>query len=129
MCTDGVVALELNDGTFNGEKFKYFILGTLIPQFDGSSERSVLVMDNCSIHHTSDVQEALSNAGILTLYLPPYSPDLNPMKKLFSYIKYYLKEHDELLRSVSDPRPVITAGFQSITSQDCIGWIRHSQYI
>ena len=132
ICTDGLVALELNDGTFNGEKFKDFILGTLIPQmqqFDGSSKRSVLVMDNCSIHHTMDVQEVLSNAGILTLYLPPYSPDLNPMEEVFSYIKYYLKEHDQLLQSISDPRPVITAGFQAITSEDCTGWIKHSHYI
>lgn len=109
LCTDGVIALELNDGTFNGDKFTDFILRTLIPQmqqFDGSSERSVLVMDNCSIHYVTPAQEALSDAGILTVFLPPYSPDLNPMEELFSYIKYYLKDHDELLQSVSDPRPV-----------------------
>ena len=56
MCSDGVIALELQEGTFNGYKFVEFIAGSLIPemnQFDGSSERSVLVMDNCSIHYVS----------------------------------------------------------------------------
>lgn len=131
VCTDGVIALELSDGTFNGEKFMDFILGTLIPQmqqFDGSSARSVLVMDNRSIRHISPAKEALSAAGIITLFLPPYSPDMNPMEELFSYIKYYLKEHDELLQSVSDPRPVIRAAFQSVSTYDCIGWISHSGY-
>lgn len=54
LCTDGVIALEMSEGTFNGTKFTDFILQYLIPemqQFDGSSTRSVLVMDNCSIHH------------------------------------------------------------------------------
>ena len=48
-------------------------------------------MDNCSIHHIQEVKNILLQAGILLLYLPPYSPDLNPAKELFSYVKYYLK--------------------------------------
>ena len=132
LCTDGVIALELNEGTFNGDKFTDFILGTLIPemqQFDGSNTRSVLLMDNCAIHHVISVREVLSDAGIIILFLPPYSPDLNPMEELFSYIKYYLKEHDELLQSVPDPKPLIKSAFQSVTANDCNGWIRHSGYI
>ena len=104
------MALELSTGTFNGEKFTEFVLGTLIlemQQFDGSSARSVLVMDNCTIHHVSAAKQLLSDAGIVTVFLPPYSPDMNPMEELFSYVKYYLKEHDKLLQSVSDPKPVL----------------------
>ena len=112
MCTDGVIALELREDTFNGDKFLEFITGTLIPemlQFDGSSARSVLVMDNCSIHHTASALQLLDAAGILTMFLPPYSPDYNPVEELFSYIKYYLKEHDEILQAVSNPKPIIKA--------------------
>ena len=66
--------------------------------FDGSSEKkSVIKMDNCSIHHVRVVKDLLDSAGIITLYLPSYSPDYNPIELAFSSVKYYLKEHDELL--------------------------------
>ena len=74
MCTDGVIALDLQAGTFNGDKFVQFLIGNLIPemlQFDGSNPRSVLVMDNCTIHHVAPALELLAEAGILTMFLPP----------------------------------------------------------
>jgi transposase len=90
--------------------------------FDGSSKKSVLVMDNCAIHHVSPALKMLSDAGII---VPPYSPDLNPAEELFSYVKYYLKQHDKVLKTVCDPKPII---IDSVTTQDCLGWIRHSGY-
>ena len=67
---------------------KYFLtsykVATLIPEmlpFDGVNPRSVLVMDNCSIHHVLPVSETLSQMGILTIFLPPYSPDMNPIEE------------------------------------------------
>ena len=48
--------------------------------FDGVRPMSVAVMDNCSIYHTEDVADLFQNAGILLLYLPPYSLDLNPIE-------------------------------------------------
>ena len=92
--SDGVIALEMDGGTCNGDKFVQFITGILIPemyQFDGSNPRSVLVMDNCAIHHVSPALQVLTDAGIVTMFLPPYSPDLNPAEELFSFVKYYLE--------------------------------------
>ena len=65
-------------------------------------DRSVLVMDNCSVHHAQEMKDLLRDAGILLLYLPPYSPDYNPIEELFSYAKYYLKEHDEVAQALGD---------------------------
>jgi len=45
------------------------------------------------------------------LFLPPYSPDLNPLEEAFSYIKQYLRKHDELLQALRDPRDVIMQAF------------------
>jgi hypothetical protein len=55
MCSEGVIALELQEGTYNGDKFMEFLTCTYDTTnvFDGSSPRSVLVMDNCGIHHVS----------------------------------------------------------------------------
>ena len=55
---------------------------------------------NCAIHHVQEVKDLLQNAGILYIFLPPYSPDFNPAEELFSYIKYYLKDHDIVLQSM-----------------------------
>ena len=126
--SDGVIALELQEGTYNGDKFIEFITGTLIPQmsqFDGSSSRSVLVMDNCAIHHVSTALKIMKDAGVLVIFLPPYSPDLNPAEELFSLVKYYLRQHDDILQAVNDPKPIIRAAFDSVTGQDCLGWIHH----
>lgn len=75
------------------------VRGSLIPQmqaFDGEAERSIVVMDNCSIHHTEAVADLFR-----------YSPDLNPIEFVFSYVKSYLRCHDTLLQAIDDPSPVI----------------------
>ena len=128
---EGVLATEITKGSLNGEKFFDFLRGTLIPKmraFDGSSSHSVLVLDNCSVHHIPDVTELLSNAGIVVLFLPPYSPDLNPVEEAFSFVKQYLRQHDELLQSLPDPSDVLQAGFDAITKNHCEAWITHSGY-
>ena len=90
---------------------------------------SILIMDNCSVHHVNEVREVLQQAGILVLFLPPYSPDLNPLEEAFSYVKQYLRRHDELLQAISDPIDVIKKAFQSITVEHCNSWISHASYV
>jgi transposase len=131
MASDGIVAVELLKGTVNGEIFYDFVRGSLIPEmqpFDGQNSRSIAILDNCSIHHVLEVRELFSEAGILVFFLPPYSPDYNPIEELFSCVKYYLKDHDEILQAMNDPIPLIQAAFDSITKDKCMGWIRHSGY-
>lgn len=91
-------------------------------------DRSILVMDNCTIHHTDELKELVRNAGILLLFLPPYSPDLNPIEELFSYVKYYLKQHDEVIQVLEDITPILESAFHNVTSSQCNGWITHSGY-
>ena len=76
----------------NGETFFDFARGTLIPNmmpFNGSNPKSIVIMDNLSVHHAREVKDLLKQAGILVLYLPPYSPDLNPIEEMFSYVKTF----------------------------------------
>ena len=128
---EGLVGVELATGNVNAEKFLEFVQGTLIPEmkpFDGTKRKSIVVLDNCSIHHARLVTDALKDAGILVIYLPPYSHDLNPIKEAFSYIKCYLKDHNDLLQAVTQPTSIIQAAFDSITAKQCKGWIKHSGY-
>ena len=81
-----------------------------------------------AIHHVQEVKEVFQQAGILLFFLPPYSPDLNPIEEAFSYVKTYLREHDELLQSITNPMHVIQSAFHSITKNHCKSWINHSGY-
>lgn len=98
--SQGLIALELTDSSVDGDAFFDFVRGSLVPEmrpFDGTSPMSIAVMDNCSIHHTQEVADLLLTAGILVIFLPPYSPDMNPIELAFGYVKGYLKEHQDLL--------------------------------
>lgn len=110
LSTTGILAHTMTSSTVTGEAFHDFVRGTLIPNmlpFDGYNERSVLIMDNCSVHHVEPVISLLRQAGIVTLFLPPYSPDLNPLEEVFSYVKGYLKKHDLLLQCIPDPTVIL----------------------
>ena len=72
------------------------------------------------------ITEHFREAGIVVVFLPPYSPDLSPiLEELFSY---YLKRHDELLQAVDDPIPIIQAAFDDVSPDQCKAWITHSGY-
>ena len=96
--------------------------------YDGSSPKFVVVMDNCSIHHIHEVSELLEDAGILLIYLPPYSPDLCPIEEAFGYLKSYLKEHEDIMDVFSNPAILLQSAFNGITSKQCQGWISDSRY-
>ena len=131
MSTDGIIAVDMHRGSVNSDVFIDFVRGSLIPnmqQYDGIAKSSIVIMDNCSIHRTPEVIQHFREAGIVVIFLPPYSPDLNPIEELFSCIKYYLKRHDELLQAVDDPIPIIKAAFNDVTPDQCAAWITHSGY-
>ncbi len=89
-----------------GERFFNFVRGSLIPNmlpFNGVNPVSVAVMDNCSVHHVQEVKQLFKDAGILLFFLPPYSPDMNPIEETFSFVKTYLRAHDELLQAIHNP--------------------------
>ena len=93
--SEGLLGVELTYNSVDSDKFFDFIWGTFIPNmqpFDGSNSKSIVIMDNCSIHHVEPVKELLKDAGILLIFLPP-----------FSSIKYYLKDHDEILQTLQAP--------------------------
>ena len=129
MGSQGVLTSDYTTSTMNGNKFCNFVRASLIPcmqQFPAPN--SILVMDNCSIHHVQDVKDELQSAGIMVIFLPPYSPDFNPCEEMFSYVKYYLKDHDEILQCMDEPQEILKSAFDSITTSQCNNWITHAGY-
>ena len=83
------------DGAVDGDRFLFF-LDRLSTQL---SEGDVVIMDNCRIHHIAAVKEKLSMVGAKPLFLPPYSPELNPIEEAWSCIKNVFKSLEA--RSIS----------------------------
>ena len=96
--------------------------------YNGTNETSILILDNCSIHHVEEVQTLLRDSGIFVIFLPPYSPDLNPIELTFSYIKQYLQEHQEIIQAANNLSDIIKSAFNSITIDQCINWIGSCGY-
>ena len=114
--------------TIDTNNFFDFVGGELLPQlqpFDGLAMHSIVIMDNLSVQ---PILTILNDSGIVVHFLPPYSPDLNPIEEAFSYIKSYLKLHEDVLDATNDPFPLIHAAIDSITSHMCKQWITHSGY-
>ena len=121
----GIIDVSVTHGT----TFYDFILKYLIPHlqpFNDINSNSVVVMDNCAIHHVPGIAQVIGESGALLHFLPPYSPDLNPIELAFSKVKSEIRN---LERSMSecDIETLMLAGFASITEQDCQGWFSHCQ--
>jgi len=127
MSVNGMLDVRVVPGVTNGETFYSFIEECLLPQlmpFDGSNPHSVVVMDNCSIHHISGIVQMIQEVGALVHFLPPYSPDLMPIEMAFSKVKTSLKM--DRIEEMADMEIALLESFATITPEDCQGWIAES---
>ena len=124
---NGLLDVKTVRGTCTGDTFYDFIHTHLMPHlmpFNGVNPHSVVVLDNCAIHHVAEVKDMLEEVGVLVHYLPPYSPDFNPIEEAFSKVKYEVRTQDD--ESTNDIETLLLSCFTSITTEDCCGWIEHS---
>lgn len=97
-----------------------------------SCEQSLIVTfltDNHPAHHVQEVVYRIYDSGVIVRFLPPYSPDLNPIEEMFAKVKHHLRQNDIVLQSLNDPSPIIWDAFVQVTSSDCLGYIYHAGYI
>ena len=86
--------LMYSQGSVGAEKFTKFVEECLLPQlqpFNGTSARSVVILDNASIQHAEGIVDLIQSTGALVQFLPPYSSDIMPIEELFSKIKGVLQ--------------------------------------
>jgi len=132
---NGIIHCKIRQGSFKSDSFKDFILGLLDQMNPFPESNSVIVMDNCKIHKREDILEAINARGVAYEFLPPYSPDYNPIELAFSAMKYHLRRDGAYVRmamaSMSEAEVVSTfmRALYVITPQDCQGWYRHCGYI
>jgi transposase len=84
---------QVFQGTTDAAVFEDFIKQLLCHYGRYPEPKSVIIMDNASFYHTKRVEQLCHDAGVQLLYLPPYSPDLNPIEEFFAKLKAYIKQN------------------------------------
>ncbi len=129
MSTNGILDVDIVHGSVNGAVFSDFVLKFLVPHllpYDGQNPQSIVILDNCSIHYCQDALQTIQEVGALVHFLPPYSPDYNPIEEAFSKMKSSMKAMEQEAQVV-DIDTIILSAFTTITPSDCIGWINDSE--
>ena len=92
-------------------------------------EQSVLVFDNARIHHDQDLIEYIEAFGGRVEFLPPYSPDFNPIETCFSIIKSFLKKYRDFVHSCNDPKYPLLIACSQITPETAMKVFKDSIYM
>jgi transposase len=121
--TSGPFAAASIVGATDSEVFRTYIREILAPQLRTGD---VVVMDNLTPHKAPGVREAIESVGAELRYLPPYSPDFNPIENMWSKVKGKLRSL--AARSIESLHDAIGIALATITPNDCIGFFRHCKY-
>lgn len=120
---DQVTAPGVFDGPINGECFLSYVEQVLVPSLKPGD---VVVMDNLGSHKAKAVRDAITKAGARLIFLPAYSPDLNPIEQTFSKIKSVLRK--AMGRTVAEVEAAIKAVLPTISPTECQNYFRNAGY-
>ena len=120
---DGFIAPLVVDGAVNGDMFRAYVERVLVPELRPGD---VVVMDNLGSHKVDGVRAAIEAAGCRLRYLPPYSPDLNPIENAFSKLKRLLRSAAE--RTVGGLWNRIGQALDEFCPAECRNYFRHCGY-
>ena len=119
----GLAAPMVLDGPMNGDAFLAYINQVLVPEL---TEGDVVIMDNLPAHKVTGVRQAIEGAGARLRYLPPYSPDFNPIEMAFSKLKALLRK--AAARTVTDLWEVIADAIEQFTPVECQNYFAAAGY-
>jgi transposase len=111
------------DGPINGKSFLAYVEQILIPTLNLND---IVIMDNLGSHKGKAVRKAIRDAGAKLFFLPPYSPDLNPIEQVFAKLKTLLRKADE--RTVDDTWKRIGQLLDTFTPRECANYLTNSGY-
>lgn len=107
----------------NGDIFHVFVKECLLPRL---KPEHVVIMDNVGFHLQERIREAVQSSGAKIIFLPPYSPDLNPIENMWSKVKNTLRKLAP--RTKRSFKKCIKIAFEQITKTDLIQWFKHCGY-
>lgn len=119
----GMTAPMILDGPMDGTAFLAYVGQVLVPELKAGD---VVVMDNLPAHKVSGVREAIEAAGASLLYLPPYSPDFNPIEMAFSKLKAALRK--AAARTIPELWKAIAEAIETFTPAECQNYFANAGY-
>ena len=119
----GMVAPMVLDEAMDGDAFRAYIEQVLLPELKNGD---VVIMDNLPAHKVTGVRMAIEGAGARLIYLPPYSPDFNPIEMAFSKLKALLRK--AAARTIDDLWDVIAESIDNFTAQECRNYFAAAGY-
>ncbi len=123
MSRQGMVAAMTVESATDSDVFEAFLEQVLCPKLKAGD---VVVMDNLSVHKADRVRELIEGSHARLLYLPPYSPDLNPIEKAWSKFKQFLRSAKARTSDALDL--AVTAALESISAENATAWFRLCGY-
>jgi len=120
---DGLTAPMVIDGAVNGDLFVAYVEQMLVPTLRPGD---VVVMDNLSCHKRAQVRALIETAGCTVRYLPPYSPDLNPIELAFAKLKALLRKAAQ--RTVDGLWDFLGEVLEAFSPEECRNYFRHCGY-
>jgi transposase len=120
---DGLTAPLVIDGALNGDLFVAYVEQQLAPTLRPGD---VVILDNLSSHKRAGVRAAIEAAGARLVYLPPYSPDLNPIERAFAKLKALLRQAGE--RTVEGLWDFLGKALDAFVPEECRNYFRHCGY-
>ena len=119
----GILAPWTVEGAMDTTAFEVYVTQVLIPTLHAGQ---VVVLDNLSVHKAAHIHEALTACGCTLLFLPPYSPDCNPIEQAFSKIKSVLRTLGSRTRDAL--LDALAHALETITAHDAAAWFAHTGY-
>ena len=121
---DGTQIPFVFNGTLNSELFKKYVEDFLAPTLLSGD---ILIMDNLSAHKAKGVLDSITERGVITLFLPTYSPDFNPIEMLWSKMKAFLRKMKA--RTYDSLIDAIHLALDYISPDDIAAWFKHDGYL
>lgn len=115
----------IHQGSITAEIFEDWLETTILPQLEPGS---ILVMDNASIHRSEGVRELIESFDCILAFLPPYSPDFNPIESSFSVLKAWIKRHIAEYALYSNFEDFLRAALISIDDEMAAKWFQKCGY-
>jgi transposase len=120
---DGLAAPWLLDGAMDGEAFLVYVRRVLVPELQHGD---IVIMDNLPAHKVAGVREAIAAAGARLLYLPPYSPDFNPIEQAFAKLKALLRK--AAARTIPDLWAAVAEALTAFKPHECKNYFEAAGY-